>query len=129
MWLSIVVATLLPSCYYGATDYPTGAPTSSNPTGAPTNKPTFVPTFKPTNPTSFCIEFVLLDKFGDGWDTAHFYLFDSYNIYRKYAPTCIDNRIYTEYCFDTLNNKDGDYLTAMADGYKPDQPWEVTLNI
>jgi hypothetical protein len=67
---------------------------------------------------------MILDQFGDGWDTAKLYLYDSYGHYNSYAPNCTINKKYIEYCFSS-NATDGDQLTAAVFGFRPSNPWEV----
>jgi hypothetical protein len=67
---------------------------------------------------------MILDQFGDGWDTAKLYLYDSYGHYNSYAPNCTVNKRYIEYCF-SMNATDGDHLTAAVFGFRPSNPWEV----
>jgi len=102
---------------------PTYDPTGM-PTPFPTQYPSGIPTVGPTE-TPVCINFLLMDKFGDGWDSAKLYLFDSYSAYETFAPTCPVNPTYTMYCFDPELAVDGDYVTAVVNGYNPKKPWEV----
>ena len=67
---------------------------------------------------------MILDQFGDGWDTANLYLYDSYGHYNSYAPNCTVNKRYIEYCFP-FDAADGDHLTAAVFGFRPSNPWEV----
>ena len=116
------------------TPFPTNDPTGK-PTVAPTRPPTPLPTPDPTGiPTrapslrpypDVCIMFRLVDKFGDGWDTAKFYLFDYKATYMTDAPDCVNNPKMVKYCFNANKDPDGAYVVATVDGFMPDQRWEV----
>ena len=76
----------------------------------------------------YVFRFTLTDIFGDGWDTAKFILYDSSSLYHMTAPDCKDGpTMTTQYCFDTVHAKTGDYVTATVFGFNPVHPWEVRL--
>ena len=144
-------------CYYTPTLFPTPDPTgmptiapTRSPTPLPTPDPTGKPTYAPSNIPPVCIMFPMLDQFGDGWDTAHLMLYDSYGLYKTYAPTCTKNPTIAEYCFNLnpckagqssgssfgnmsldssviCGSKDGDFVTASVNGFMPTAPWEVSI--
>jgi hypothetical protein len=68
--------------------------------------------------------FLILDQFGDGWDTAKLYLYDSYGHYNSYAPNCTLGKRYIDYCFPS-NAVNGDQLTAALLGFRPSYSWEI----
>ena len=118
-----------PAPTFSPTPFPTPEPTAV-PTAVPTAEPTPIPTAPPTvaptaiptsSPTvNACVQFLLLDKFGDGWDTAQLYIFNSEYYYNTFSPTC-DSSVITSYCFDKV----GQSITAVVNGYLPDEAWEV----
>ena len=72
--------------------------------------------------------FTFADKFGDGWGGARLFLLNSYNDYWSFAPTCTQNPVRNEVCFNTYANKSGDTLTAVLIG-DSFFPWEVCLRL
>ena len=72
---------------------------------------------------------MLADTFGDGWDTANFFYYDSYGKYNMKTSSCEDNVVLDEYCFDPQTAKVGDTLNATVFGFQPDNPWEVLISL
>jgi len=108
-------------------DHPTEIPTflpTRKPTSSPTRKPTYVPTHQTTY-VPLCISFVLADKFGDGFGSANFILYDSYGQSETVTPTCDSNPIVAQYCFDPLTARDGDTVSGTVFGFKPRFAWEI----
>ena len=69
--------------------------------------------------------FVLADTFGDGWNTANFFYYDSYGNYAKKTSYCEDNVVVDKYCFNPQTSRVGDTVNATVFGFKPDNAWEV----
>ena len=69
--------------------------------------------------------FYIADKFGDGWDTALFFVYDTHGYYRTTAPKCLQEPTYLYYCFDPMTAITGDSVTAAVYGFNPEAPWEV----
>jgi len=73
-----------------------------------------------------CIEIVLADLFGDGWGGANLLLFsfpDKRHI--NYNPTCLENPLYTTFCFDEITDPDGAYVMMKVVGFMPSYAWEI----
>eukprot|EP01041_Mallomonas_annulata_P042121 gene42121-biopygen5602 len=109
---------------------PTGHP-SSVPSAMPSSKsPTFSPSLVPTARPSLtfppvCVHFILADTFGDGWDTAQFFMYDQYGKYDTKVSSCEQNVVLDEYCFNPQSAIVGDTVNATVFGYRPDHPWEI----
>jgi len=84
----------------------------------PTNNPTIAE-------APVCIKFFLSDTFGDHWDTANFFAYDSYTHYQKLSPDCAHDPLFHKYCFNPLTANDGDTVSATVIGFKPDNFWEI----
>lgn len=69
--------------------------------------------------------FFLADTFGDHWDTANFFAYDSYTHYQKLTPDCAHDPLFHKYCFNPQTANDGDTVSATVIGFKPDNFWEV----
>ena len=67
----------------------------------------------------------MIDTFGDGWNSASFYSYDSHKRLRQVESYCEENVIINEYCFDPNTAKDGDWMSATVFGYKVRHPWEI----
>lgn len=72
-----------------------------------------------------CCRFILADTFGDGWDTAHFFMYDYKGTYSSGASSCSQNVLTKKYCFDPQNTTVGATVNATVFGFLPDSPWEV----
>ena len=66
-----------------------------------------------------------MDTFGDGWNAASFYSYDSKQRFRQVSSDCEENVIINEYCFDPNTAEDGDWVSATVFGYKATEPWEI----
>jgi len=147
--LPTIEPTLLPTKQ--PTRYPTIEPTllpTKQPTILPTIEPTFLPTIHPTmwptvepsmvpikpptrQPTvgstyaPICVMFVLVDKFGDGWSTAQFMVYDSCGQSATVQPTCTENPMVVPYCFDPNTAMEGDTVSGTVFGFRPKFPWEI----
>ena len=71
------------------------------------------------------IRFILADTFGDGWDSAQFFMYDYKGTYSTATSTCSHNVVTKKYCFDPQNTTIGATLNATVFGFLPDDPWEV----
>lgn len=80
-------------------------------------------------PNDICVSFMMLDKFGDGWNSAKLIGFDYLSTYKSFSSTCNENPAVSFYCFDPTLSSTGDSLTVTVTGYMPSQPWEVRQNI
>ena len=67
----------------------------------------------------------MADTFGDGWDTAQFFMYDSYGWYNSDTSTCSQNVVTKKYCFDPQNTTVGTTVNATVFGFLPDNPSEV----
>eukprot|EP01041_Mallomonas_annulata_P006703 gene6703-13587_t len=72
-----------------------------------------------------CIKFELLDKFGDGWDSASFHLVNENGLHEIFAPSSSRNPLNVNYCFDSITAKDGDSVVVGVYGLTPKHSWEV----
>ena len=70
---------------------------------------------------------MIADTFGDGWGSAKFFVEDNFGLHKLMAPTCHDNPMALEYCFDVNPSKQGDTLSASVYGFDADFPWEVRV--
>lgn len=142
-WYMVLSATSDPSA--DPTSFPSSKPSpvspslhpSSSPTMMPTTLPSIISTREPTdNPTqapsnpflneSRCINFLLTDTFGDGWDTGSMFLYPSDGS----APAmitlpCGKTSLMTKFCFHPEVHEDGDYVVVGIMGYNPSYPWEI----
>jgi hypothetical protein len=98
---------------------PTTFPVTERPTDMPSMEPSKAPTLQPV-----CIDVVMWDQFGDGWDTAYLFLFDSNGTYTRYTVVCDEVKV-ASYCFDPISSKNGDWVKIISHGYKPDWNREV----
>eukprot|EP01041_Mallomonas_annulata_P008448 gene8448-17417_t len=78
------------------------------------NCPTPTPTLAPVKS---CVNLMLADTFGAGSGNAVMFVYDNYYNYEHYAATCDENPFYGEYCFDSAENEDGDYVNIIVHGY------------
>eukprot|EP01041_Mallomonas_annulata_P004396 gene4396-8751_t len=93
----------------------------------PTPHPTVAPTLRPKHAQQVisCLEFSLGDRFGDSWDaTTRLFVMDSHH-YAMYYPTCDNNPLDAPVvCFDSLVNKNGDYVKAHLHS-ESNFAWEI----
>eukprot|EP01041_Mallomonas_annulata_P011331 gene11331-23715_t len=72
-------------------------------TATPTVRPTVKPSTSSPTSTGICVDIILMDKFGDGWDSAQLLNFPSRGAIEKH----------------------GDYFMLHTIGYKPAYAWEI----
>lgn len=66
-----------------------------------------------------------MDLFGDGWGSAQLYIYDNYGSYQVAAPTCGQNPLMGEYCFDPNYSLNGDSVSAYVFGFDVSYAWEI----
>eukprot|EP01041_Mallomonas_annulata_P005601 gene5601-11293_t len=94
------------------------------PTPEPTPIPTSMPTYEP-----ICLKLLLVDSFGDGWESARLVAFGSRGSHRSYMLQCGHNRLFEEYCFTPESNNDGDYVVVSVLGFRVDRYWEILYQV
>jgi len=95
----------------------------------PTDTPTLAPvTESPTVAAQpLCINFKLMDTFGDGWNRGKFFIYDDKGYYHKETLTCENNPVILHYCFDPQTACDGDSVAVTVSGVDPRHPWEFLI--
>mmetsp|Transcript_28931 Transcript_28931/g.29270 ORF Transcript_28931/g.29270 Transcript_28931/m.29270 type:complete len:778 (-) Transcript_28931:197-2530(-) len=113
------IPTSSPSSY--PSGYPSFSPTSDVPTPRPTEAPTIA--FKDLG---VCIDLLLEDTFGDGWDTASMFMYPSDGTAAQMMTLeCGKISTISQFCFHPEINVDGDYVVIGVTGYNPTNPWEI----
>eukprot|EP01041_Mallomonas_annulata_P008447 gene8447-17416_t len=92
------------------------------------NCPTHVPTSAPTIRSKDCASLMLADSFGD-YSNAQLFVYDNHNHMWTYSTTCEENPIYTEYCFDSVENEDGDYAIILVHGYTIQYAYDLKYQV
>eukprot|EP01041_Mallomonas_annulata_P001471 gene1471-2831_t len=108
--------------------YPSGQPTTS-PTNSTSQAPTPSPSSAPSHAFTMepvCIELLLSDSFGDGWDDASLFVYPSHaGSPDMYSLPCGLVSKVSRYCFHPELNHDGDYVVIGVMGYQPKYSWEI----
>jgi len=100
---------------------PSKEPSTSEPTESPSEAPS-----KPFVNESKCINLLLTDTFGDGWDTASMFLYPSDGTAASMITLpCGTTSSIAKFCFHPEINKDGDYVVIGIMGYNPQFSWEI----
>jgi len=104
------------------TSQPTGQPTG-RPSDQPSGQPSAQPTSMPTKPS--CIEFTMVDTFGDGWNTGFLHISDTLGFHKSYQPTESSGfNSGVEYCIDPRYTEADLKVTVGLTGVSVLQPWE-----
>eukprot|EP00607_Mallomonas_marina_P010742 CAMPEP_0182421794 /NCGR_PEP_ID=MMETSP1167-20130531/7292_1 /TAXON_ID=2988 /ORGANISM="Mallomonas Sp, Strain CCMP3275" /LENGTH=976 /DNA_ID=CAMNT_0024599279 /DNA_START=206 /DNA_END=3136 /DNA_ORIENTATION=- len=101
-----------------------------SPSSLPSQSP-HPPTVEPTqgvDKEDRCFRIVAYDSFGDGWDSAKLFLFDSMDRYTSYAPNTTENHIAIQYCFPIVP-MESDFVVATVIGYQSHFPWEIQWQV
>jgi hypothetical protein len=59
---------------------------------------------------------MMASKFGVP-SSAELFIYDKDNKYKSLSNTCTRNPEYSQYCFDSKVNADGDYVSILVHGY------------
>ena len=69
---------------------------------------------------------MLVDTFGDGWNTAKFQIVNEEGYHAAYSPTAADDfKKSIRYCFDHATVQNGETIITGVYGFAAKHSWEV----